>query len=425
MPTTWQVSGGGPPPQTSTLTGTTSTFLRGILVREPRNTVRWVDLAREHLALGHLQKAMKAIRIALALAPYNRFVLRSASALFVEAGDLDRAVTLLQSSPATEVDPWLLAPLIAISDLAGSKQHSLRTAQRVLNADHPTMHLAELSAALGTVELSAGSSRRGRQLLRRSADDSTENALAQIEWFSQRTNEALLDGVPTGVPRTFEARARRATQEADWREALHNAELWFTDQPFSSEAATFASFCACESEDWEGALRFTRFSISSHPEDPALLNNHAFACIGLDKLPEAARVLVKARGLATERIHGIVRAATEALLLFRSGQPERGRRRYRSAIDAFLRIHERDQAARAALMLAGEEALIRSEESETSWRRADDLANGSRRRDVEHLRTRIAHLRTLDEAGDRVSEGPKTLSTVEPLLMEPPELAGC
>lgn len=301
--------------------------LREILRREPRNTVRWVHIAREFLALGQTVKAEEAMRIALALSPHNRFVLRSASALYVQTSDLDRALALLAQSPLAGVDPWLLAPQIAISDLAGVKQKFARLGREALEGDFPAMHVTELAAALGTVEIAAGSARRGRQLLRRSADEANENALAQVEWCGQETKQMIVDDLPEDVPRAFEANARRASSEAKWLEGVKLAEFWCLDQPFQSEAKVFASYCACEGEQWRTASEFTTAGLKIDPRNGTLLNNHAFALIELGELRTAVESLVKPRGTVSED-HGVVRSATEALLLFRVGAPALGRRRY-------------------------------------------------------------------------------------------------
>ena len=57
--------------------------LRKRLRNGPRNSLIWVDLARQHTILGHTHKAIHTIRCALAGAPLNRFVLRSAVHLYL------------------------------------------------------------------------------------------------------------------------------------------------------------------------------------------------------------------------------------------------------------------------------------------------------------------------------------------------------
>jgi hypothetical protein len=337
------------------------------------------------------------MRVALALAGCNRFVLRSACALYVQQGELDHAIALLRGCPSVEQDPWLLAPLVAISGLAGAKQVAARSAKEMLKdhqparnlaelvaarsakemlKDHqPARNLAELAAAVATIELDHGSARRGRQLLRMSVENPTENALAQAEWLGQLSKETFIEDMPAEVPRNFEATARRAAFEAKWSVALDNASLWAEDQPFSVEAFTFASYCASERQDFDGALKFAGDGLTLQRDNPMLLNNQAFAMIELGRPVEAVDPLVRARKAAhAEKFHHAVRTATEALLLFRVGRIDIGRERYQTAVQMLDRLDLREQAARAALMLAREEAIAGTTEAEAAWKRAQGLA---------------------------------------------------
>lgn len=349
--------------------------LRKSLNREPRNALSWVDLALEYLVVGQPEKAMTSMTIALNLAAEDRFVLRSACALFVERGELDRALTLLQRSSRAKSDPWLVAPQVAIADLAKEKLNIARTARQVLKADHPAAHLAELRAAFGTVELSAGS-RRGRQLLRGILEGPTENALAQVEWSDRRTNEtgSLIGDMPSGVPRAFEALALRASFEAQWIEGWKLSESWRDDQPFRVEPYVQGSYCASAAGEWDEALAIGMQGLSLHPHDSYLLNNVAFSYIGLGDLPQAAAVLLKARSAKSEEIGRLTQIATEAQWLFRVGEVEEGRIRYNAAIRLFERKHRIEEAARAALMLAQEEIFAGSTEADRAFKRASDFA---------------------------------------------------
>jgi Flp pilus assembly protein TadD len=366
--------------------------LRSALRAEPRNSLRWVDLAREHLILGDVDKSNKAMRIALNLAPHNRFVLRSASTLLVQNNDLEQALVVLGKSPRAMVDPWLLAPQIAITDLAETRQSVVRAARRVLEDDHPAIDLAELRAALGTLEIGSGSHRRGRQYLRWSLDSPTENALAQVEWSSQNLNQSMIGEMPTTVPRAFEAQARRASFEARWADGIQQSLRWCEDQPFGFEPYIHGSFSACEDEQWTVAIDFARNGVKLHPQNMMLLNNLAFAQIGAGYLVEAADTLLRARE-TPERGNGIVRAATEAQFLFRVGDESRGRRRYKSVIRSFTSSRKNEEAARAALMLSQEEFLANSNESSSSWKRAIDLVGESKFAPLVALKNRIDKLR--------------------------------
>lgn len=396
--------------------------LKVILIREPRNAVRWMDLAREYLILGHPVRARRAVGAALQLAPNDRFVLRSATAFYAHQDEVDAACFLLRRSPRTRRDPWLLASLVAIEDLSKGKHHSGRDALRLLDGDFPDTHLAELAAAIGTIELSAGSARRGRRLLKRSVVAPNENALAQVEWLSVLKNQFIADTTPELVPRAFEASARRAESLGLWVAVVQSTRLWMIDQPFSAAAAMFGSFAACESEDWNMSREFAKAGLQSNPDNPTLLNNLAFGEVGSGNLLEAVTALERARKLVGSTDQRLALAATEALFLFRIGMVELGRRRYESVINAFGKVHDSEHAAKAALMLAREELMAQSDSYYAAWKRADHLARNSARPHVRQLHQQVSLMVSGKRGAGAASpkSDPRALKGLAvPLLPEP------
>jgi tetratricopeptide (TPR) repeat protein len=280
-------------------------------------------------------------------------------------------------------------------------------------------HLAELAAALGTLEVSSGADRRGRQLLRRSLADPTENAWAQAEWFSDRVGP-LAHNVPDSVQRPFEALARRFAHDAKWRDATLYARCWLQDQPFSLEAAGFASTCACEAEDWEAVSSIIDAGLKAHPNSAGLLNNLAYSRIESADLEAAAELLLRARQVPAPDETRAVLIATEGLLLYRAGKPDVGRARYRLALEAFSRLKLEENQARAALMLAREELILRLPSAEGTWREADAFAMRARTSAVRHLHERILVLRKQLDQGLRRSypTGKLAVETANTLLKD-------
>lgn len=395
--------------------------LKTVLAREPRNALRWADLAREYTVLAQADKAERAIKVSLQLAPNSRFVLRSAAALYVQIGDKERALEILDASPTVTSDPWVLAPYVAISDLAARKARRHRDAARLLDDQNiDARHLAELAAALGTSELNAGDGRRGRQLLRRSVESPTDNSLAQVEWMSALYRSRLVERTDFGVPRDFEAQGRRAAFEGRWSDAVWNSTQWLTDQPFAAEAACFGSFCAWVAEDWAVAHRLAADGLRSNPGNPVLLNNAAVALVEAGDLRTAVTLLCDGRTVAAQRRDRAVLAATEGLLFFRVGMVEHGRQRYEQIISIFEDKREDDLAGRAALMLAREEILAGTAEAETSWKRAEAMTSASVKSDIVTLRHRLSS--ALPASPDVVARSRDVEPLVGPLLELPATL---
>ena len=80
--------------------------------------------------------------------------------------------------------------------------------------------------------------------------------------------------------------------------------------------------------------------------------------------------------------------------LFRIGEVDEGRRRYNSAIRLFERLHQTDEAARAALMLTQEEFFAGSSSAEEAWKRSLRLVEKSKKSpSVRDLQERVEKVR--------------------------------
>src|SRR6202041_937686 len=119
--------------------------LKRIVRRQPRSALQWTDLALAHTVLGNVESARKAIRVAIALSPDNRIVLRAAARFYVCENDLDAARSVLSSDLNRLLsDPWLLAADIAIADLADQPLKFGNRARKLLETDLAPRHLSEL-----------------------------------------------------------------------------------------------------------------------------------------------------------------------------------------------------------------------------------------------------------------------------------------
>jgi tetratricopeptide (TPR) repeat protein len=353
--------------------------LRRILRSEPRNAVRWADLALAHTVLGHPQQAEREIRTALAIAGPNRFLLRAAARLYVHMDRSDDAHELLTRDPSVLEDPWLAAAELATATLAGRTSRHTRRARQLVDdtAGHAPRHLSELASQVATAELRAGKARHAKRLMAVALREPTENALAQAEWASANgltLQEANLEG-----PRTYEARALRFSHAGDWAAASAAGMEWLADQPFAQEAAQFTSYAASVgAEDWALAQRAAEAGLVANPDDHMLRNNLAFALANQALVADAYehfRVIPWTHVTGRERA---VLVATEGLLLFRSGQAEDGRHQYRAAINAFNQLGDADHAALATAFWAREEIMADTDHAGQAVAASKQAAEGTR-----------------------------------------------
>jgi tetratricopeptide (TPR) repeat protein len=333
--------------------------IRRIIKDQPRNAVARVDLALAHAILGNVSRAAREINTALALAPDNRFVLRSASRFFVHVDEPEKAHWILSISSRTQADPWLLSAELSTGQLAFGTSNNSRLARELLVSQRFSAHaLSELASEVATGELLRGSDRKARKFFAQSLLEPNENAVAQAAWASD--NKSLqVSSHDLTVDRGYEARAITWAQNSRWKEATDESEKWQLDQPFDLRAAMFGSYYASMgAQDYERSLSIAGLGLSTHPTDPMLHNNAAFALANLGRTEEARTHLAFLPGQEDEDFP--VFLATEGLIAFRDGEEQRGRWAYRTAVEGLLKSFRRADAAAAALLWALEETRVKS-----------------------------------------------------------------
>ena len=331
--------------------------LRQCLHVEPRDPISWVDLARLYTVLGLPEKAEQSMNIALGLAKDNRFVLRSATRLWIHLNDVRRAHKVLESSVVTKRDPWLLAAEIATAEAASRTPKFIKVSRELLNNDRiQHWHTSELASALATLELSSGSIKRARKLFKRSLENPTENSIAQAAWASRRGYAIGFNDQYINIPNTFEARSWTYYQKGAWAQVLEACRLWLYDQPFSSRPGVHGSYVsAIALEDYTQSKAFAEHGLVANPKDPMLLNNLAFAQINLGETEGARQTLQRMHRSQLSEYESTTVNATQGLLAFRNGDISAGRQLYDQAITDAQKLKDNRSVALASTFYAIEE----------------------------------------------------------------------
>lgn len=302
---------------------------RSQLVAYPRNPILWSHLSRLYTTVNSQDKATRAMRSALTLARTNRYILRSASRMYLHQGENEHAHRLLASAESLKSDPWILAAEIATAASNHKTSRLIKVGHKMLErGTHSPFHLSELASALGTLEAQSGNVRASRKLIRVSLADPSENAIAQAAWLI-RNGGIALDANLSG---SYEASAWSASQSGEWDTALQQAGDWQDDQPFSSRPAAFGSHLASVLEQHRRAIQFAQWGLLSSPEDFTLLNNLAFSLLLEGNTSQAAHLLQSPTLRPKNSAQHVVLQATTGLFYFRMGNPEMGRRSYSNAL---------------------------------------------------------------------------------------------
>ena len=331
--------------------------LRQLLHVEPRDPIGWVDLALVYTVLGLQKKAAKSMNVALALAGDNRFVLRSATRLWIHLDDVGRAHNILVRSDVTKRDPWLLAAEIATAEAASRSPKFTKASRRMLsNEKLKEWHVSELASALATLELGCGNVKGARKLFVRSLKSPTENSIAQAAWASRRGYTIGFSERHIDMPNTYEARSWTYYEKGDWAVDLEYCRLWQLDQPFSSRPGMHGSFVsAIALEDYVQSKEFAERGLMANPQDAILLNNLAFAQVNLGEMDAARATLSGIKRSKLSRYERTTVKATRGLLEFRNGDVAVGRRLYEQAISDAKKLKSNRLIALALAFYAIEE----------------------------------------------------------------------
>lgn len=347
--------------------------IRGIkdtLSRYTYNPVLFVELSRYYSILGQEEKAVNSMKVALHLAPENRFVLRSATRLFLHYQEEDNDYAeyihnILRTSPVTAYDPWLTSAEISVATVRDRSSRFIKKGIELINSKNiAPFNFTELASSIGTVELMHGSTKKSRDFFNKSLIRPNDNSLAQIEWATTTDNQLNIDTTGVKVEMDFEANALDNYRKENFDEALVSALRWFADMPFSKRPILFASNLASTvMKDQPKAIAFLSEGLKSHPNDPVLINNLAYSLALENKTEEAFEALSRLKGahIASDTTK-ICLTATMGLAYFRQGFFDLGRQFYLDAIEETKHLNYRELNWIAILNYAREELLAGTED---------------------------------------------------------------
>jgi tetratricopeptide (TPR) repeat protein len=367
--------------------------IRERLKDEPRNAILWVELSRLYTAVAKRARALECMRVAVALAPDSRFVVRAAARLFLHEGESEAALRVIRGASGVRRDPWLLAAEIATTS-ALKAPSLLAKVGRGRNEDSALSQFerTELASALGTLEVENGRIRRARQLFRQALIAPNENSVAQVEWANREIGGLDVAGRFPEVPCLHEARAQVSLASGNWKLAISYGREWLRDQFFSRHPAVFTSYVSSLVENYQDSIEILRGSLRVNPGDSMLLNNLAFSLASDDKVPEAIQILRVADYRDAGGASGVTLAATHGLVCYRVGEAERGRSLYRLAMERAVAFGAQKYKVMAELYMAREELLARTEVAREAASGAIDHATKTKDCEVGVLAAQVRRL---------------------------------
>jgi hypothetical protein len=399
--------------------------LRAHLKQRPKNTLAWIDLAREHVIVGNSAQAERAMMIALGLAPSHRWVTRVASRLFIHLNLVDRSHYLLINHPGVRTDPWIASAELAVSQLSGRTSKHVTNAKKLLESGLNPKHTAELASALGTLELSAGANKKAKVYFRNSLLDPNRNALAQAKWVEQAHD--LKAGVVITTEQmemAYEAKAWESYSNGDIEKALHYSMEWYKSELYSSKPPMLGTYLAALVDQYDNVIDIANRGLKTNSDNVTLKLNKAYAeiaKIGTDKkeVSEASVfewVNLFKEIMKKEKSSVSHAAANMGMLCYRIGYLENGRDWYSHA-ENVCRSEGQDTHVMCAIYHAREALIAKAPWAGEVYEYAKNLlgrANGPGLPSAIFYMNKIEQLRLAPEAWSSILGPTKTSNVALP-----------
>ncbi|AKQ46718.1 hypothetical protein TH63_15565 [Rufibacter radiotolerans] len=312
-----------------------------------KNPITWVELSRLYSFFSKEIQAEKAMVIALNLAPNNRYVLRSATRLFVHFGKYEKALYYLRKSEATKHDPWLASAHIATSSYLNRYSPLIKPGIGLINSKNfSNYEITELASALGTLEFGEGSYKKSKAFFDISLKSPNDNSLAQFEWVSKEDTRFSFNPLHySNVANPFEAFAYENFERGNWQEAFDDSIKWFLDMPYSKGPVLLGSYLTSTFlKDIDATIMLCEAGLKANPNDPSILNNLIYALIGANKIEEAVPHVLNLHKAKIDDLPDetkITLQATFGLVYISFGDIELGSKYYETAINNAERINSK------------------------------------------------------------------------------------
>lgn len=305
---------------------------RRVLMTDFDNPILLIDVAWAMTASGSSEAAERFVRTALALAPQNRFVVRSAVRYFLHRGMRDRAHSILLRSTLLHGDPWIQASEIAVATVLGKTSKLVKAADRHLESMKVLpASVSELSSAVATVHLNAGSDKKAKRLFSRSLIRPNDNVVAQAEWASRKLGLVVPEAA-LNVRLSFEANSAHSYRNLDIDNAIEQAKFWKEDEPFASRPVGWLGHLFAINDDFERASEYYQAVLDLEKDhDTGDLLNQNFSRIETGALEQAAQQLMRLSRADDASYHRPQILANAGALAYASGEISSGRELYERA----------------------------------------------------------------------------------------------
>ncbi|MCR4303067.1 MAG: tetratricopeptide repeat protein [Gallionella sp.] len=387
--------------------------LKKNIVINPRDAVALVDLARIYTALGQKDKAKKAILIAINLYPNHPFALRSAARFFIQNDEAEVALHLINSSPRTLHDPWLLASKLSIEEILGRQHRQLGTARSIVEAERISPYqLSELRGSIASILLTSGDIKQAKRMFNKALINPNDNVVAQALWASQKY------GITINVrddwlsdPLSSEALYYQRCLEGDFDSAKDAAISWFVDEPFSPRPLRAATFALAILGEAKLSEQYALYGLLLDRDDTELRNNLVCALALQDKIDEAVEQLQRVIHIERSQSNELSghTMANIGMILYREGNFQEAEECYRKALDSFSNKSSDEAKSIAISFMAREAAFMNAPNALKLITEAIDMVKKTKSKAGEQILKLIDKVSSIDKIiiSDKSIKNPK------------------
>ena len=314
----------------------------------PRDALSWIELGRLYTIKGQLDKAEKAVKTALFLAPFDRYTVRSGVRFFLHSGDYEAALYYAKKAAQQTKDPWLRATEINAALTLSSRHVKLKRSEIKNIPSNQLFHFSELLETIGMLELQSGNKKIAKKDFNLAWVDPSENVITHAEWILREELSTITGPDTLKINNSPEAAAWHNYSINDFNKAIEYTREWELEEPYSKSSYAMCSCLLSCQKKYIDAQKCARRGLDANPRDHLLTNNLCFALLQAGDVEEAEKILNKI-GKITEPVENIFYFATKGLLEFKKKNIMQGREYYNKSLDYSNRAKNQILYAKALL----------------------------------------------------------------------------
>ena len=325
--------------------------LKRAILNGPHNSIVWMELARQYTIKGQKNKARKAAQVALNLAPYNRYIVRSGARFFIHIGEFDTALHYIQKSLSGYNDPWIKAIEVSLGQKLKFKIKKIRDLLPKDPSFDILFHYSELFESCGMLELESGNTKRAKGIFKTAWKNPTESVVRHGEWVIRNRFPHLEESSGLNFNNSSEAVSFHLFYNYEFSRALEKATQWELEEPYSAGPYILGSHIYDLLGDFQKAIETAKRGLSANPKHFSLINNLSYSLLRNNNIDEAEKLLQKFSPHVGPQ-HMMFYNATSGLLEFKKGHIKNGRFLYKKSIDECREMGSLEYHAKALLNLA-------------------------------------------------------------------------